>query len=85
MNLTIKIVISQYIHFLFTANWTPKYDGDVRPRAGLVFVEPRIYDEFLREEKRSTDETALKAQSRATTMNNLTIDDDNTVLEPVES
>ncbi|KAK3093037.1 hypothetical protein FSP39_010347 [Pinctada imbricata] len=65
-----------------SANWTPKYDGDVRPRAGLVFVEPRIYDEFLREERmQKKNET-----SRATNLNSLgTEEDATTVLEPVET
>lgn len=38
--------------FSFAANWTPKFDGNLRPRAGLVYVEPNIYDEVLKEEKR---------------------------------
>lgn len=67
----------------FSANWTPKFDGDVRPRAGLVFVEPKVYTEFLKEEAQLRQQTAMMARSRSTNIN--TLDDDATVLETVES
>lgn len=74
--------MNKVLYCFLSANWTPKYDGDVRPRAGLVFVEPRIYDEFLREEKVQNK----KETSRATNLNSLgTEDDTTTVLEPVET
>ncbi|XP_048733464.1 titin homolog isoform X3 [Ostrea edulis] len=66
-----------------SANWTPKFDGDVRPRAGLVFVEPKVYTEFLKEEAQLRQQTAMMARSRSTNIN--TLDDDATVLETVES
>ena len=66
-----------------SANWTPKFDGDVRPRAGLVFVEPKVYSEFLKEEAQIRNQTAMMARSRSTNIN--TLEDDTTVLETVES
>nr|XP_022329247.1 uncharacterized protein LOC111128093 isoform X4 [Crassostrea virginica] len=67
----------------YEANWTPKFDGDVRPRAGLVFVEPKVYSEFLKEEAQIRNQTAMMARSRSTNIN--TLEDDTTVLETVES
>nr|XP_034325574.1 uncharacterized protein LOC117689246 isoform X8 [Crassostrea gigas] len=65
------------------ANWTPKFDGDVRPRAGLVFVEPKLYNEYLKEEAQVRHQTAMMARSRSTNIN--TLEDDATVLETVET
>nr|XP_034325569.1 uncharacterized protein LOC117689246 isoform X3 [Crassostrea gigas] len=66
-----------------SANWTPKFDGDVRPRAGLVFVEPKLYNEYLKEEAQVRHQTAMMARSRSTNIN--TLEDDATVLETVET
>lgn len=68
---------------MLSANWTPKFDGDVRPRAGLVFVEPKLYNEYLNEEAQIRHQTAMMARSRSTNIN--TLEDDATVLETVES
>nr|XP_034325555.1 titin homolog isoform X16 [Crassostrea gigas] len=65
------------------SNWTPKFDGDVRPRAGLVFVEPKLYNEYLKEEAQVRHQTAMMARSRSTNIN--TLEDDATVLETVET
>lgn len=65
------------------SNWTPKFDGDVRPRAGLVFVEPKLYNEYLKEEAQIRHQTAMMARSRSTNIN--TLEDDATVLETVET
>jgi len=37
--------------YIILANWSRKYDGSIRPRTGLVFVEPRVYDQLIEEEK----------------------------------
>lgn len=68
---------------MLSANWTPKFDGDVRPRAGLVFVEPKLYNEYLKEEAQIRHQTAMMARSRSTNIN--TLEDDATVLETVET
>ncbi|KAL3873336.1 hypothetical protein ACJMK2_036468 [Sinanodonta woodiana] len=33
------------------ANWTKKYNGNLRERHSLCFVEPKVYNEILKEEK----------------------------------
>ncbi|CAG2235597.1 unnamed protein product [Mytilus edulis] len=61
------------------ANWTPKYDGiNLRPRAGLVFVEPTVYDEVLKEER------LLRGGQTRNSTRNLTLETDK-MLETVES
>ena len=61
------------------ANWTPKYDGiNLRPRAGLVFVEPTIYDEVLKEEQ------MIRTGQTRNSMRNLTLETDNNMLETVD-
>ena len=63
----------------FAANWTPKYDGiNLRPRAGLVFVEPTIYDEVLKEEQ------MIRTGQTRNSMRNLTLETDNNMLETVD-
>ncbi|XP_021361278.1 trichohyalin-like isoform X4 [Mizuhopecten yessoensis] len=62
------------------ANWTPKFDGSLRPRAGLVFVEPDIYDEALKDEQRMKKAYSIAARSSA----NVTMDDER-LLGPVSS
>nr|XP_034325568.1 uncharacterized protein LOC117689246 isoform X2 [Crassostrea gigas] len=71
------------VALLARPNWTPKFDGDVRPRAGLVFVEPKLYNEYLKEEAQVRHQTAMMARSRSTNIN--TLEDDATVLETVET
>lgn len=46
----------------FTANWSRKYDGNIRPRTGLVFVEPRVYEDLVREEKEAKQRVSAKSQ-----------------------
>ncbi|XP_052107145.1 ankyrin repeat domain-containing protein 11-like isoform X4 [Mytilus californianus] len=61
------------------ANWTPKYDGiNLRPRAGLVFVEPTVYDEVLKEER------LIRGGQTRNSTRNLTLETDK-MLETVES
>lgn len=67
--------------FLFTASWTPKFDGNLRPRAGLVYVEPKVYDEVLKEERRLKRAYLNESRSQR---HNLTLDDD-AYLENIES
>ncbi|XP_033734399.1 uncharacterized protein LOC117323345 isoform X4 [Pecten maximus] len=62
------------------ANWTPKFDGSLRPRAGLVFVEPEVYDEALKEEKQMKKAYSIAARSSG----NVTMDDER-LLGPVSS
>lgn len=63
----------------FAANWTPKYDGiNLRPRAGLVFVEPTIYDEVLKEEQ------MIRTGKTRNSTRNLTLETDNNMLETVD-
>ena len=64
---------------ILPANWTPKYDGiNLRPRAGLVFVEPTIYDEVLKEEQ------MIRTGQTRNSMRNLTLETDNNMLETVD-
>ncbi|XP_060077666.1 uncharacterized protein LOC132557186 [Ylistrum balloti] len=62
------------------ANWTPKFDGSLRPRAGLVFVEPEVYCEALKEEHRMKKAYSIAARSSG----NVTMDDER-LLGPVSS
>ncbi|XP_069117385.1 inversin-like isoform X4 [Argopecten irradians] len=62
------------------ANWTPKFDGSLRPRAGLVFVEPEVYSEALKEEQRMKKAYSIAARSSG----NVTMDDER-LLGPVSS
>lgn len=67
------------LFFVFVANWTPKYDGiNLRPRAGLVFVEPTVYDEVLKEEQ------MIRTGQTRNSMRNLTLETDNNMLETVD-
>ena len=56
-----------HIFLYISANWSRKYDGNIRPRTGLVFVEPRVYEDLVREEKEAKQR--VSAQVRQQYMN----------------
>ena len=68
--LSYECTLSKWINFpslFLTANWSRKYDGNIRPRTGLVFVEPRVYEDLVREEKEAKQR--VSAQIRHQYMN----------------
>ncbi|KAL4238675.1 Ankyrin repeat [Mactra antiquata] len=48
------------------ANWSRKYDGSIRPRTSLVFVEPRVYDDLVKEEKDAKQTISSKVRHQLT-------------------
>ena len=58
MSSSIKYLMSTYFTSLITANWSRKYDGNIRPRTGLVFVEPRVYEDLVHDEKVAKQKSA---------------------------
>ncbi|XP_052767081.1 ankycorbin-like isoform X3 [Mya arenaria] len=45
-----------------SANWSRKYDGSIRPRTGLVFVEPHVYDDLVKEEKEAKQQISSEVR-----------------------
>ncbi|KAJ8308692.1 hypothetical protein KUTeg_013566 [Tegillarca granosa] len=81
MNIWIVYLYVNVCHYDSEASWTPKFDGNLRPRAGLVYVEPKVYDEVLKEERRLKRAYLNESRSQR---HNLTLDDD-AYLENIES
>ncbi|KAK3597127.1 hypothetical protein CHS0354_038046 [Potamilus streckersoni] len=69
------------------ANWTKKYNGNLRERHSLCFVEPKVYNEILKEEKeiKSRYPRTMKTEHVNGTVSNGDVDSLHESTEPTKS